>query len=372
MTSVADLGVKPLMNAAAHLTRLSGSLMPDSVRAAMVAASSHYVPIEELERAAARRIAELTRNEAALITAGAASGLLMAAAGCMTRGAVASIRRLPETKGLKDELVLFRSQRNMYDQALLVSGGTLVEVGNSMPGTIAEDLEHAITDRTAAVVFFAGAHLATGALPLATVVAIAHRHGVPVIVDAAAQLPPVENLWRFTEGGADLVIFSGGKAISGPQSSGLLLGRSEWVEYARLCTAPRYGPARAAKVGKEEIMGLLAAVEGYLTLDHPALLERWEREVRDWVSSLAELPGVTASRDFPNEAGQPVSRALIRLGARARLSRDQLVTALRQGTPAIEVLLAGEDGIYLNPLPLQEGEAAIVCERLRGILEGRE
>lgn len=370
MTSYADLGIRPVINAAAQLTRLGGSLMPEPVIAAMAAAAHQFVDMEELERAVSARIAALTRNEACTVTAGAAAGLVVSAAACMTRGDVAAIRRLPDTTGLRNEIVVFRTQRVGYDQALRVAGARLVEVGNMVPGPLPEELAAAINERTAAVCFFAGLHLASGSLPLAQVVAVAHAAGVPVIVDAAAQLPPVENLWRFTDLGADLVVFSGGKSLCGPQSAGLVLGRRQWVEYARQANAPRYGPARPAKVSKEELMGMLAAVEWYMSLDHAAIHAGWEAQVRRMVEGLQGLPGVIAERVPLNEAGQPVPRAAVRFGPGCALRTEQVVAALRSGNPVIEVLATElGDGIYLNPMTLKPGEEQLIVARLREILE---
>jgi seryl-tRNA(Sec) selenium transferase len=247
-----------------------------------------------------------------------------------------------------------------------------VEVGNALQ-TFPWELEAAVTERTAAVLYVAGAHLAGPVLPLAEVVTLAHDRGVPVIVDAAAQLPPVENLWRFTvEHGADLAVFSGGKDLEGPQASGLVVGSSELVEAIRVNAAPHQRLARAMKIGREEMVGLLVAVERYLTLDHEARIARWEEIVDRWVRALAAIHGVEASRMFPNEAGQPHPRALVRLDAGLLgLTGPGLRDALWESDPRIAVAVEGPDAISMSPDPLVKGEEELVITRIGELLARR-
>lgn len=365
-----DLGIRRVVNAAATLTRLGGSLSPEPVLAAMAEGARWYVDMEALERAVSARIAALTHNEACTVTGGAAAGLVVSAAGCMTRGSLGAAQRLPDAAGLPNRIVLFRNQRTRYDQALRLAGAQLIEIGYAVGGTYPAELEDALTDQTAAVVYVAGSHLSTGPLPLAQVIAIAGGRGVPVIVDAAAQLPPVENLWRFAEMGAALVLFSGGKGLCGPQATGLVLGRAKWVEYARLCNSPRYAPGRPMKVSKEELLGILAAVEWYLAQDHPAMLARWEEQVAYMVQALDGVSGLSARRDFPSEAGQPVARARVEFGPDAPVRRDQAVLRLRAGDPAVEVLTAEDDVMFLNPVCLEPGEERLVAARVLAVLHG--
>jgi L-seryl-tRNA(Ser) seleniumtransferase len=212
-------------------------------------------------------------------------------------------------------------------------------------------LEAALSERTALVLFVAGDHLAAGALGLAETVAIAHARGVPVVVDAAAQLPPVENLWRFSRDlGADLVVFSGGKELRGPQASGLLVGRADLIEGCRVHGSPHQRLGRPMKVGKEEMVGLLAAVERYLALDHSARFAGFEATVARWLAACADLPGVAAAREFPNEAGQPVPRLRLTFDpAHTDLTGPEAQHRLWEGTPAIAVALAGPHAISLTP-----------------------
>ena len=359
------LGVPTVINADATLTRLGGSLMPPEVVAAMQEAAGHFVDLHEFQRAAGERIARLTRNDAAYITSGAAAGLYLATLACgLTTDPDDGLTILGRKR---HEVIIHRSQRNAYVPSIELAGATIVEIGDEH-GADERDLEDALRRSTLAVFYFAGAHLAAGALPLETVIAMAHAEGVPVVVDAAAQLPPVENLWKFTlEMGADLAVFSGGKGLRGPQSSGLLLGRHDLIEVARAHGAPHPQRGRPMKVGKEEMAGLLAAVERYLELDHDELSDRYERMVRTVLDAVAEVPGVEGSRDWPSEAGQPIPRARITLGSGAQAVRQ----ALWEGQPRIAVAADGDAALLINPETLNPGEEVIVAERLVEVLEQR-
>jgi seryl-tRNA(Sec) selenium transferase len=249
------------------------------------------------------------------------------------------------------------------------TGATLVEIGTAH-GTQRWELEAAVGARTACVIYFAGAHYESGALPLEDVIAVAHERGVPVIVDAAAQIPPIANLWRFTrELGADVVAFSGGKGLRGPQPSGLVFGRKEIIAGCRANGSPNQSIGRPMKVGKEELLGILAAVEWSLAQDEPALLAAYEETVRGWVEGLSDIPGVTAERRYPSEAGQPHSRAIVRFAAPCPLTRDQVMESLWQQDPRIAVAAVGGDAIALNPQTLEPGEADLVLAALRKVLQ---
>lgn len=369
MSMLSTLGVRRVINADARLTRLGGSLMPPAVRAAMDEAAGQYVDMFELQAAVGRRLAALTRNEAAFVSTGAAAGLFLAALACMVGDDLERIARLPSLEGCRDEIVIHTAHRIPYDQAVRLAGARLIPVGNVIQ-TFPWELEAAIGHRTAAVLFIAGEHLARGALPLSEVVAIAHARGVPVIVDAAAQLPPPENLWRFTvEQGADLAIFSGGKDLAGPQASGLVLGRADLVAACAAHASPNQRLGRPMKVGKEEMVGLLAAVELYLAQDHNARIARFEQIVAAWVDALDDGDGVQARRQFPNEAGQPTPRAVLTLDpARCGITGAELRRRLWEGDPRVAVAPAGEQGISLTPDTLEPGEELTVIEHIRRAL----
>lgn len=362
------LGLRPVINASATLTRLGGSIMPPVVRQAMMEAAECFVDVVDMQRAVSRRIAELTHNEAAYVPSGAAAGLALVTAALITGTDEAKAERLPLPDGPSYDVLIHKCQRFSYDHAIRQVGVNLVEFGLGR-ATLPWELEAAYTNRTIAVLYLAGAPNERGALPLEHVVKSAHARGVPVVVDAAAQLPPVENLWRFTRDlGADIAIFSGGKGLCGPQPTGLVLGKREIIEGIYVNASPNQNIGRPMKVGKEELAGILAAVEWYLGLDHPALLARYEEVVGYFVRELDGLPGVQARRDFPSEAGQPHSRALVTFEPSVLgFGRDEVIRALREGEPSIAVASAPE-GILLNPQTLNEGEERIVARRLREIL----
>jgi len=359
----AALGIRPVINAAATLTRLGGSRMPAPVLEAMRAGADSFVDLVELQTRVGERIAELTGNEACYVSSGAAAGIAIAIAASIAGSDKALIGSLPRKDEPAPEVIVFRSQRNGYDQAARLPGTRLVEVDTR------SDLEAALSRRTAAVLFFAGAHFATGAPPVEDVIAVGRAANARVLVDAAAQIPPISNLWHFTrELGADAAIFSGGKALRGPQSSGLVLGRRALIEACIPNGPPNHSLGRPMKVGKEEMLGILAAVEWSLAQDETALLERYEAMVQRWVGGLADLPGVVVSRGYPSEAGQPHARAIVRLTSDCRWTRADLVRALWDGNPRIAVGEIGDDAIALNPQTLEPGEDDVVLRALRSLL----
>jgi L-seryl-tRNA(Ser) seleniumtransferase len=363
-----ELGVRPLINASATLTRLGGSVMAPEVLQAMTEASKHFVNLEDLQRAVGAKLAELTHNESAYVSTGAAAGLVLATAALVAGNDPKAINQLPDTTGLKNEVIIHKSHRNGYDHAVRQVGVKIVEIGTDTE-TKPEDLEQAINDKTAGIFWFQNAATGRADLPLQQVIEIANRHNVPVVVDGAAQVPPIENLWKYTQMGAALAIFSGGKDLHGPQASGLVVGRKELIDCMRVNGSPNHSIGRPMKVGKEEMIGLLTAVQLYLKRDHEARASQDEEVVSGWCGELNRIPGVHAERSFPNEAGQPLPRAKVVIdAAKAGMSRDDLVHALREGTPSIEVASSGTDTIYVNPMTLAEGEDQIVLDRLLEIL----
>jgi D-glucosaminate-6-phosphate ammonia-lyase len=363
-----ELGVRTLINASANITRIGGSVMPPEVMEAMAEASKHFVNLEELQRAVGEKLATLTHNEAAYVSSGAAAGVALATIAVVAGLDRNASKQLPDATGLKNEIIIHKSHRNGYDHAVRMVGVKVVEIGSETE-TKVEELEDANNDKTAAVFWFQNALTGRGDLPLEKVIEIANHHNVPVLVDAADQVPPAENLWKYTQMGAALAIFSGGKDLSGPQSSGLVVGRKDLIEAIRQNGNPNGGIARPMKVGKEEMVGLLTAVKLYLKRDHEARLSQDEEIVAGWCSELNRIPGVQAERSIPNVAGQPMPRARVVIdSAKAGMTCDDLILALRNGTPSIEVLPGGTDTIYVNPMPLKDGEDQIVLDRLLAIL----
>jgi len=370
------LGVTKVINGAATLTRLGGSLMPPQVLEAMAEAARHFVDIQELQVKVGQQIAEWTHNEAAYVSCGAAAGLALSAAACIAGMDPDKRARLPYSEGMANQVIVHKQNRVGYDFAMRQAGARLVEIGDagrtSGEGeTTGADLEAAITDKTAALLYFYNVNRMGGLVPLQQGIEIAHRHNVPVIVDAAAQIPPVENLWRFTQMGADLALFSGGKGLRGPQSSGLILGRRDLIEACAFHACPNAFIGRPMKVGKEEMVGLMTAVRWYLDQDHEALMSRYEAQVRYAIDVLGALPHVTALRCFPSEAGQPMPRAEITLdGGALGLTGADLLARLREGSPSIALQPAGKNGVYLNPQTLEPGQEEIIVRRIAEILAG--
>lgn len=366
-----ELGVRPLINASANITRIGGSLMPPEVVEAMREASKHFINLDELQRAVGNKLAELTHNEAAYVSTGAAAGVALATAAVVAGADPKAIQQLPDTTGLKNEVIIHKSHRNGYDHAVRMIGVKVVEIGTESE-TKPQELEAAINGNTAAIFWFQGAMTGHADIPLEKVIEIANRFHVPVLVDAADQVPPVENLWKFTGMGASLAIFSGGKDLRGPQASGLVVGRKDLIESIRVNGSPNASIGRPMKVGKEEMVGLLTAVKLYVNRDHEARASQDEEIVAGWCMELSRLPGVHAERSVPNVAGQPWPRAKVVIDpAKAGMSRDELVLALRNGTPSIEVLPGGPDVLYVNPMTLADGEDQIVLDRLLAILKSQ-
>lgn len=364
----ARLGIRPVVNGYATLTRLGGSRMPPPVLRAMAEAAAAFVDLEELQRAVGRELARITRNEAAYVCCGAAAGITLAAAACMAGCDPERRARLPDTTGMPDEVIVHRHTRVGFDYAIRMTGARLVEIG-SPSGTTPGELEAALSERTAAVFYFPKGEVERGELPLETAVGICRPRGVPVVVDAAAQIPPAGNLWSFTGRGADLAIFSGGKGLRGPQSSGLVVGKRAPVEAVAFHGPPHSFIGRGMKVGKEEMCGLLAAVEWYLSQDEPALLRRYEEQVAEMVRQLNEVPGLRAARCFPCEAGQPIACAMLEVDEAALgMTRDALLAALRNGEPCVELAPAPRSAIRINPQTLAEGEEQLVIEAIRAAL----
>ena len=363
------LGIRTVINGNATLTRLGGSIMPSEGVAAMVEASKHFVDIVELQKRVGEEIAKRTQNEAAYVSSGAAAALTLSTAACITGLDPRKREKLPHLDAsMKNEVIVHRHGRVGYDFAIRQVGVTFVEIGDEN-GTAPETLENAINEKTAAIFYFANPTREHLWVPYEDAIAIAKRHDVPLIVDAAAQLPPPENLWRFTELGADLALFSGGKGLCGPQSSGLIVGKKTLIEAIAFNGPPHPFIGRGMKVGKEEMVGLLAAVNWYLDQDPRALQQAYEDQVKYYDETFADTPGITIHRSFPSEAGQPMPRTEIRFDAeQLGITRDAILTQLRNGDPIIDIAATGTNGVLINGQTLLPGEVEIIADRLKEIL----
>ena len=360
------LGVQRIINAAGTYTVIGGSRMSEQTLSDIAEASRSFVEIPTLQLRAHERIAALTKNEAAYIATGGAASLYITGGAALARKYRKKVTYLSDDVIRSSEVIMFRAHRSPYDWSLQQLGVKIVDVGypNVIGPASREDLEAAISENTCAIFYAAGGPggwLAEGALNLADTIEIANKHDLPVIVDAAAQLPPVDNLWNFTNAGASAVIFSGGKDLRGPQASGLIVGKKEFMHYVNETGFPKYGIGRMLKVGREEIVGLTSAVEQYIKLDHVKRNAWAGGVVQTLKDRLSHLKGVTVVRSFPNEAGQPMPRAII---THSWMDSERMIELLMVGNPGIITMKAGEHAIFINPMTLEEDEVDLVSSRL--------
>ena len=285
------LGVRPVVTASGSTTLYGGSKLRPEVLEVMRQASQVMVNLDELNAKAGEYIAQVTGAEAGLVTSGAAGGLILQAAAVIAGSDPARMARLPDTEGMKNEIIIHRSHRFPYDQCYVAAGARLVEIGDGRR-CAPWQLEAAFTDRTAAVAYLFSPFVSRRALPLEQVVEMAHARGVPVIVDAASMLPPRANLRKYIAQGADLVVFSGGKGIRGPQGTGILCGRADLVEAAFANASPHQFIGRGMKVAKEEIVGLLTALRLFLEEDEEAENRRYRQMAQRVVDALVEIPSL--------------------------------------------------------------------------------
>jgi uncharacterized pyridoxal phosphate-dependent enzyme len=361
---IAELGVRSFINAAGTFTALTGSLMRPEAVAAMQIASKKFVKLEDLRDVVGARIAELLHCEAAVVTAGCASALSLATAACVTGNDRAKIRKLPDTTGMKNEVLVQRSHRVNYDHAIRNAGVKMIEVQTR------EEMEQKINERTA-MMFFLNSADPNGKIHHEEFLAIAAKHKIPTLMDAAADVPPVENLWKYTKMGFDLVGFSGGKGMRGPQSSGLLLGRKPLIEAAKLNFGPEGDTlCRTNKVNKEETIGMLVALETFLALDHSAVWKDWEDRCHCITAALKGLDDVRTEIFIPKIANA-VPHLRIRWDAKkhAGITTAEMVKQLREGKPSIEVTPGSRQQLTIGVWMMEPGEDEIVGKRIRAILE---
>lgn len=361
-----------LINAESRRSDLGGATLPPEVREAMLDAGCGPVDMYDMLEGANKELAELTGNEAAHVVPGAAAGLALATLAAMAEGDPAKtwqLRRPLDEHQLPSQVVVQASHLSPYGAASELVGAKLRIVGNR-DETPTEEFEAALGPQTAAVLFVPARDLPFETLSLAEVVARASTHAVPVIVDAAAQLPPVDNLSRFTTNlGADIAVFSGGKDLAGPGASGLIVGKQQWIECCRSLMYPHHHLARSFKVSKEEVAGLVAAVRRYVAMDHDARRSDLERICATWLSHIDGLPGITATRQFPNEAGQELPRVRIELDAsQFAVGALEIRQRLRQRDPAIAVSANETNSLFITPETLAAGEDRLVIDALESEL----
>jgi L-seryl-tRNA(Ser) seleniumtransferase len=369
-----DWGLKPAINAHAYMTPIGGSIMPPEVVQAMADAAPYFIDVHALNAKAGSIIAQYTGADGGLVTSGAMGGMLLQAAACMTGTDLAKVRRLPDTTGMRNEILYFHSQRVTYFRAFQIAGARLVPIGEDARGADTWELENTISDKTAAVAYVFGPGIRCS-LSLREVVEVAHRHDVPVIVDAAAMLPPAENLKKYIAEGADMVAFSGGKGIRGPQSTGILCGRKDLMEAAVLNSSPNYRCiGRPMKVSKEEIVGLITVLELFVNQDHEATWADWKDKAKHIVDRLRDVPGLKVFLDEdPTTREGPV--AVVQAdqswkGVRLR----QVPGELMEGDPPILVgfhvsgFAEYLDELVICTTNLRDDEHERVAQKVRSVL----
>ena len=355
-----ELGVTTLINAQGTMTMLGGSLPRPEVEAVMAIAGQHFVSIPELEVAAGKRIAQMLKLPAgytALVTSGAAGAMQSGLAGILTGDNEKLIQQLPDLTGLKSEVIIQKSHRNPFDHQLRGTGCKLIEVES------AADFHNAINSKTAMMHFTNFAN-DDGQIKVEEWIKLAKQASLPAMIDAAADTPPVSHLWDYANMGYDLITFSGGKAIRGPQCAGLLLGREELVRCALLNNSPYEDTlGRGQKVGTEEICGMVKAIELYLNEDHDALNREWQKRLDAVSQRLSKIDGVTAANVQPGIANHVPTMQITWDAAKVKITARELSDAVRHSKPAI-ALGRNDKGIEMNSFMLQPGEAEIVGDRL--------
>jgi D-glucosaminate-6-phosphate ammonia-lyase len=359
-----ELGIKPFINAAGTYTTLTASLMQPEVVQAIEYASKQFVHLIALHDAVGQRIASLIGCEAAMVTAGAASALTLGTAACITGTNQDFIRRLPDTTGMKNEIIIQKAHRYGYDHAVRNCGIRFVEVETR------EELEGAINGRTAMMMFL-NENEPAGKIKSAEFVELGKKRGIPTFTDAAADVPPVDTLSRFTKMGFDLVTFSGGKGLRGPQSCGLLLGRKDLIAAARLNGPPNSDTiGRGMKVNKEEYLGMMVAIEQYMKRDHAAEWREWEKRVKVIADSVGPIQGVKTEQFVPEIANAVPHLRITWAPESVKITAKEAVKRLREGDPSIELRPGAKEGLEVAVWMLQPGEAQTVAKRIREVLKG--
>lgn len=346
-----------MINGVGVVTHLGGSIMPPEVVEAMEQASKQFVSLTELQKKVGARIAELLGAQAAMVTCGCASAITMGTVACVAMGDPEKLRRLPDTTGMRNEIVQQKSHRGGYEQQMLLVGTKIVWVETR------EELDRAITDRTA-MMFFYNEMEPEGRIKRDEWIRVGKERGVPTFNDAASDTPPPSRLSQYIREGFDLVAFSGGKALLGPQCSGLLLGRKDLIEAALPGTSPYASIGRGMKVGKEEMVGLLAAVERYLRVDHEAEFQELDARVAYMIEVLSKIPGLNAERDLPPIANHVPHLKLTWAADAFPFGAGAVARKLMEGEPAIAISRRGDRHLQVSVWMMRPGEHRIVARRL--------
>ncbi len=356
-----ELGLRTFINAAGTYTSMTGSLMPKEVVEAINYGANEYVNLDDLQDKVGERIAELLGCEYATVSSGCFGAMSIGMAGILTGKDPKKVKQLPNTEGMKNEVIMQESHSIGYAQALTNVGAKVVRVKT------AKQLEKAITDKTC-MLWFLNAHTDRGEIKWEEFIALGKKHNIPTFIDCAADVPPVENLFRFTKMGFDLVAFSGGKGLRGPQSAGLLLGKKEYIEAARMHTPPRGETiGRGMKVNKEEVLGMLAALELYLEKDHRKEWEMWESQIQLISDSANSVVGVETEIHVPPYANHVPSLRIRWDEKKVKITPNEVRKQLTVGHPSIQTV-GDSKSVGMTTWMMVPGQERIVAKRVKEIL----
>jgi len=358
-----ELGVTPVINAAATMTFLSGSLMLPEVLEAINSTSHHFANMYELQDKVGAKIAEMLHTEAAMVTSGAACAMLLGTAACITGTDAEKIKMIPNLPGERKEVIIQKSHRYLFDQAITTTGAKLIEVEG------AEEMDKAFNKNTVMALFYNAGDTGKNPISHETFIALAKKHKVPSFIDAAADVPPVENLFRFQKMGFDLVTFSGGKMMRGPQSAGILFGRKDLIEAAKLNHSPNEAPiGRPMKVNKEEMFGMYAALKSYLERDHKKEWQGWLDRAAHMSAIFETVPSVKAKTVIaPGPANAFPGIAVTWDQNKIKLSGEDVKAALKAGTPSI-VVNGNKAMLDVGVVLLRPEEVDLVANRIKQVL----
>jgi uncharacterized pyridoxal phosphate-dependent enzyme len=358
-----ELGVTPVINAAATMTFLSGSLMLPEVMEAINSTSHHFANMYELQDKVGAKIAEMLHVEAAMVTSGAACAMLLGTAACITGKDAQKIKMIPNLPGERKEVIIQKSHRYLFDQAITTTGAKLIEVEGP------EEMDKAFNANTVMALFFNAGEVGKNPISHEKFVELSKKHNVPSFIDAAADVPPVENLFRFQKIGFDLVTFSGGKMMRGPQSAGLLFGRKDLIEAAKANHSPNEAPiGRPMKVNKEEMFGMYAALKAYIEKDH-------KKEWQDWLDRAAHMskifetvPTVKSKTVVsPGPANAFPGIEVTWDQTKIKITGEEVKIALKEGTPSI-VVNGNKNALHVGVVLLRPEEVDIVANRIKAVL----
>ena len=356
-----ELGLRTFINAAGTYTSMTGSLMPKEVIEAISYSAEEYVNLDDLQDKVGERIAELLECEYATVSSGCFGAMSIGMAGVITGKDPKKVKQLPNTNGMKNEVIMQESHSIGYAQALTNVGAKIVKVKT------AKQLENAISNKTC-MLWFLNAHTDRGEIKWEEFISLGKKYKIPTFIDCAADVPPVENLFRFTKMGFDLVAFSGGKGLRGPQSAGLLLGKREYIEAARMHTPPRGETiARGMKVNKEEVLGMLAALELYLEKDHNKEWEMWESQIKLISDSASSIEGVETEIHVPKYANHVPSLRIRWNEKKVKISPNELRKQLSEGHPSIQTV-GDSMSVGITTWMMVPGQERIVAKRIKEIL----